>query len=244
MEKQKAYQILSLIDLTSLNENDNHESILALCQKAITAPNNIAPAAICVYDRFAALVKENSSVPLAIVAGDFPNGTLETSKKITHLQSILHAQIDEVDVVINPIDVKENNQKAILNELCQMRKICSDKILKVIIESGHLSQAQIEFASQCVLVAEADFVKTSTGKKEIGATLESVEIICHLLKSYYIQTGKRVGIKISGGVKSFEQAKTYVQLVERILGSEWIQPKYFRIGASSLWDNIINDLSE
>lgn len=215
-------QVLSLLDLTSLNDTDTAETIDTLCQNAKS--NNVA--AVCVYPKFvkqAADSLKNSDIKVATVV-NFPHGndSLETVQQ--DIVQAIQDGADEIDLVFPHVDDAHHFIQA-------CKKTCGDRILKVILETGALKEKNlISKASQCALTAGADFLKTSTGKIEIGATLEAAETMLQEIK----QSKRQVGFKASGGIRTAEQAMQYINLANRILGNGWVTPQTFRIGTSRL----------
>jgi len=238
-------RLISFIDLTSLESTDNEVTIQALIRKANVGYAGVHPAAVCVYPNFgnyvtAALLK---SIQTAVVGGYFPSGQTPTEVKIKELEAIEKSTADEVDIVINRGEFLQGHFEFVKTEIQKMRSAVPTKKLKVILETGDLkSEKNIEVASQIAIDAGADFIKTSTGKSQTGATTDAVKIMCHVIRSHFEKTGKKIGIKPSGGIRTIEDALEYTNLVETILGSEWMTPSLFRIGASTLYDNLIKDL--
>lgn len=225
-----AKKILSLVDLTSLNVDDTVEKIKALCQKAQTKHGSVA--AICVYPKFLSLVKaELPAIRLATVV-NFPEGDHSISETLNEIEEAKLA--DEIDVVMPYAKLIASEANFVRDYLQTCREACFDKTLKVIIESGQLNPSEIKQASEICLEIQADFIKTSTGKTLIGATLDACEIILNLIKKSKMTTG----LKISGGVKTLAIAESYYRLVSDKMGEDWISPAHLRFGASSLVDDI------
>ena len=150
---------------------------------------------------------------------------------------------DEVDVVLNVGKILSKAYDEAANEIEVLREEAEDATLKVIIESGALSTCDnIYQASLLAMAAGADFIKTSTGKIDISATPEAAVVMCHAIKDYYQKSGRKVGFKAAGGVRTAEDAALYYTIVERILGKEWITTELFRIGASSAANNILSSI--
>ena len=149
---------------------------------------------------------------------------------------------DEVDVVINVGEMLTGDYDRMANTLEVLRgEIDDEVVLKVIIESGALRTPELIYkASLLAMMAGADFVKTSTGKTDVSATPEAAVVMCQAIRDYYEATGRKVGFKVAGGVRTAEQAALYYTIVEEILGAEWLNPSLFRIGASSLANNLIS----
>ncbi len=153
------------------------------------------------------------------------------------------AGAQEVDVVISVGDILEKNYEKVYRELKAIRKVCENVRLKVILETGELKDLESIFnASLIAVYAGADFIKTSTGKVPVNATPESVYVMCEAIRQYYAQTGKRVGLKVAGGVSKAQNAIRYLTIVNHVLGCEWLTPYYFRIGASQLMDDIVKEI--
>ncbi len=230
---------LGLLDLTSLNDNDSDESIRALAQSAATPFGG--PAALCVYDRFlgtarAELDKLNlSGVKLATVA-NFPLGGTDIAAAVAEAKAQPGKGADEVDVVFPWRALIAGDRETGAKLVAAVRDVLPASItLKVIIESGELAEpALIRRASEISIENGADFVKTSTGKVPVNATLEAAEIILGTIRS----SGKPVGFKASGGVRTVADAGTYLALADKVMGEGWVSPKTFRFGASGLLGDI------
>lgn len=231
-------QIVSLIDLTSLGDTDNEINIKALADKANAGIGGVHPASICVYSNFANLVNEHSQLPIAVVGGFFPHGQATLKSKIAEYQIISELPIQEVDIVINRGLLQANEINLVKEELEVARDIFKNKTLKVILETGQLTPSEIKSACLLCIEVGVDFIKTSTGKSATGATLEAVNIICQEIQKHYQNSGQKIGIKVSGGIRTYEDALTYFELVQRLLGEEWLNSDKFRIGASSLFDEL------
>lgn len=235
--------VLSLIDLTTLEGSDTTDKIIQLCKKAIQ--NNVA--AVCVYPVFANLAKnelKNSNIKLACVAGAFPSGQLPLDLRLKEADFAIAEGADEIDMVISRGKLLEKKYDFIFDEVQKFKTVCGNKKLKVILETGELQNLNnIYIASQIAIDAGADFIKTSTGKISENATLQSVCIMLLAIKNHFEKTGKKVGIKPSGGIADCATALKYIQLTKEILGKEWLQPNLFRFGASRLVDNTIRELN-
>jgi deoxyribose-phosphate aldolase len=236
--KEQIHQLISFIDLTTLGDTDNEATIEKLVLKANKGIDGILPAAICVFPNFGNLAKSQTNLKVAVVGGCFPSGQSITEAKISELNEIAKTKVDEVDIVINRGELIAGNYDYVGNEIHSIKNVIGNKHLKVIIESGQLSSDQIIKAAEIAIENGADFIKTSTGKSATGATVEAAEIMCNAIKN----SGKRIGFKASGGIRSYEDAMQYYSVVKAILGEEWLYPELFRIGASSLYDALENDL--
>jgi deoxyribose-phosphate aldolase len=239
---------LAAIDLTSLSCNDNEESIRAFARRAAEfGPryphlNNVA--SICVYPPFVETVGlEIDATPLRItsVAGGFPSSQTFLEVKMLEVAMAIENGADEVDVVLNVGKILSEAYDEAANEIEVLREEAEEATLKVIIESGALSTCEnIYKASLLAMAAGTDFVKTSTGKIDIAATPEAAVVMCRAIKAYYEKTGRKVGFKAAGGIRSTEDAVLYYTIVEQTLGAEWLTPELFRIGASALANNILS----
>ena len=241
--------LYSCIDLTSLNTEDNKESIWHLTETVNdfdgSKPDIPNVAAICVYPNFVMTVKETltADVRIAAVAGSFPSSQTFIEVKIAEVSLAIADGADEIDIVLNLGAFFEENWEELCSEIGEIKEACRDAQLKVILETGLLKTvSNIRKAAILSMYSGADFIKTSTGKVYPGANPESGYVICQTIKDYYRIHREKIGIKISGGVRTAEDAVKYYTLVKEILGKEWLSPQYFRIGASSLATNLLEKL--
>lgn len=240
------------IDLTSLTSLDSKESIWKLVDSVNdfegTRPDVPNVAAICTFPLFVDTVKQAltaQDVSIASVAGGFPASQTFTEIKIAETALAVADGADEIDVVMNLGYLLEENYEELTEELSEIKEACRNAKLKVIIETGALATAtNIQRATLVAMYCGADFVKTSTGKGYPGATPEAAFTICETIRAYHLLTGNKVGIKISGGVRTAEEAVKYYTIVKEKLGEEWLTKDYFRIGASSLVKDIENRLGK
>ncbi len=236
---------ISCMDYTTLKLTDTEDSVKNFVIELLKF-NLKGVAAVCVFPNFAEVVREvlqSTEIQTAVVAGNFPNSQTFTEIKLAECKMAIAAGAQEVDVVISVGDMLEKNYEKVYRELKAIRKVCENVRLKVILETGELKDVEtIFYASLIAAYAGADFIKTSTGKVPVNATPESVYVMCEALKQYYAQTGKRVGLKIAGGVSKAQNAIRYLTIVNHVLGSEWLTPSYFRIGASQLIEDVIKDI--
>lgn len=237
-----AKQILSLIDLTSLNDNDNEETIKNLCQNTTNNYGHVP--AVCIYSRFIPYAKKllykiNPAIKIATVV-NFPHGSGDIELASHEISLALERGADEIDIVFPYHELIDGNEKIGFDMITAAKKICHDKTLKVIIESGILKTKNlIETASKISIESGADFIKTSTGKVAVNATLEATEIMLNVIKN----NGKICGFKAAGGIKTVAEAVKYLELTKNIMGADWITSNNFRFGASSLLSDVINVLS-
>ncbi|MDH6305983.1 deoxyribose-phosphate aldolase [Parabacteroides sp. PF5-5] len=240
------------IDLTSLSTTDTKESIWQFVNQVNdfegTAPDIPNVAAICTYPNFVETVKQaltTQNVKIAAVAGAFPSSQTFIEVKIAEVALAVMHGAEEVDTVINVGYLLEKNYQELAEEIQEIKSSCQEATLKVILETGALNTPDdIQRAAILAIYSGADILKTSTGKEYTGATPESVYIMCQVIKQYYDLTGTQIGIKVSGGVRKAEDAVKYYTIVKEILGEEWLNKDYFRIGASQLRTDLLKRISE
>lgn len=251
-ETEETYKfLLSSIDLTTLSTEDSQRSVAAFTEKVNKFDNDFPHlknvAAICVYSNFAEVVKTTLDVPgvdIAVVAGGFPSSQTFTPVKIADVSLAVADGASEVDVVMNVGMFLDENFEDLTDELIELKHNAREAKMKVILETGALKTAEnIKRASLLALYSEADFLKTSTGKIYPGASLEAAWVMCKCIKEYYDRTGRKVGFKAAGGVRTPEDAVKYYTLVKEILGDEWLCHDLFRIGASSLANAILSKIT-
>lgn len=239
-------QIHGCIDLTSLTSLDTKESIWKMVDQVNdfegTRPDIPNVAAICTYPLFVETVKQAltaQEVNIASVAAGFPSSQTFPEVKIAETAMAVMQGADEIDVVMNLGYFMEENYEELTEELQEIKESCREAHLKVILETGALATtAHIRKAAILAVYSGADFIKTSTGKGYPGATPEAVYTMCQVIKTYHSIAGKKVGIKVSGGVRTAEEAVKYYTIVKETLGEEWLHKDLFRIGASSLVGDI------
>jgi deoxyribose-phosphate aldolase len=232
--KEELKLALSLIDLTSLEGKDNEKKISDLCVKA----KKFGTAAVCVYPTLVASAKKylsGTTIRVASVAGAFPSGQSPLNIRLEEARFAIEQGADEIDMVISRGKFIEGNFNTVKEEISAFRKTCKGITLKVILETGELiTQENILKASRIAIDEGADFIKTSTGKIPVNATLESA---CAMLLAIK-ESGTKTGIKPSGGISEGGTAVSYLRLTENILGKSWLNPKRFRFGASRLAETI------
>ena len=242
--------LFSSIDLTTLSTEDSESSVARFTQRVNDFDNDYPQlknvAAICVYSNFAEVVKTNLDVPgvdIAVVAGGFPSSQTFTAVKVADVALACAGGANEVDVVLNVGMFLDGNYEDLCDELIELKHTAKDARLKVILETGCLKTAeQIKRASVLAMHCDADFIKTSTGKIYPGASLEAAWVMCQCIKEYYEKTGRKVGFKAAGGVRTSEEALQYYAIVKEVLGDEWLCQDLFRIGASSLANNLLSTI--
>ncbi len=242
--------ILGTIDLTTLSTEDSERSVAAFTRRVNDFENEYPQyphvAAICVYSNFAEVVDTNldvEGVDVCVVAGCFPSSQTFQAVKVADVALAREAGADEVDIVFNVGMYLDKNYEDLCDEIIELKHTAKGARLKVILETGCLKTAEnIRNASILSMYSDADFIKTSTGKVYPGASLDAAYVMCQCIKEYFDTTGRKVGFKASGGVRSTEEAVQYYTIVKEVLGDEWLNPNLFRIGASSLANNVLSSL--
>jgi deoxyribose-phosphate aldolase len=234
---QTAQRALRSLDLTDLTETCTDQAIDALCRKALDPRGPVA--AVCVWPQFVKRAQESlkgSSVRIATVV-NFPAGGEDVGRVTDDVQEALSDGANEIDLVLPYGAVRRGDLAAATEMVEAVRELVDgDRLLKVILETGELKDAAlIETASRIAIESGADIIKTSTGKTPVSATPEAAEIMLNAIKA----SGKPVGLKPSGGIRTVADAKVYLDLADRILGQGWATPRTFRIGASSVYDALI-----
>lgn len=237
---ERARQALSLLDLTSLNDDDTATDIAKLCMRATSVEGSVA--AVCVWPQFVAQAKAalaSSQVRIAAVA-NFPQGALDIDRAMADTRDILSHGGDEVDVVFPYRAFLAGNVQGSHDLVSACARLCHGRAkLKVILETGEIAKAEkIRDASLIAIEAGANFIKTSTGKTPISATLEAAASMLETIK----ETGGHCGFKASGGIRDTETAIRYLELADSIMGEVWITPSTFRFGASGLLDSLLSTL--
>ncbi len=242
--KAAALRALKLMDLTTLNDDDTDEKVIALCRNAKTEVGNTA--AICIYPRFIPIAKKilreqgTPDVKIATVT-NFPHGNDDIEIAVAETKAAIAYGADEVDVVFPYRALIAGNTQVGYELVKRCKEACGDKLLKVIIETGELKdEALIKQASTFAIEAGADFIKTSTGKVPVNATPEAAEIMLKVIRD--MDVADRVGFKPAGGVKTAEDAAQYLAMADEILGEDWVSSAHYRFGASSLLTNLLNTL--
>ena len=247
--KELLKQIFSLIDLTTLSEQDNTENVSQLCEKlnhlAEAYPDMPGVAAICVYPELVAVVKEkldNPLISIASVGGGFPASQTFTNIKVMEIEQAIEQGAEEIDIVMPVGKFLINDLEYVEYEINVIKQRVGPVHLKVILETGSLKELSlIRKASLLSISAGADFIKTSTGKISPGATPEAMVVMCCAIRDYYNRTGKKIGIKPAGGISDTQTALLYYHIVKVILGEEWLNSERFRIGASRLANRILGE---
>ncbi len=239
-------------DLTTLEGKDSEGRVRSLCAKALRPrpgwPNVPSVAAVCVYPNLVPAAKNalrGSNVNIASVATAFPSGLSNLEVKLADTAAAIAAGADEIDMVIDRGAFLAGREQAVFDEIVQVKHLCRNVHLKVILETGELgTYDNIRRASDLAMEAGADFIKTSTGKVGTNATPPTALVMCEALRDFARRTGERRGLKVAGGVRTTKDALAYLVIVKETLGDGWLDPKYFRIGASSLLDDLLMQLEK
>ena len=228
---------LACLDLTSLNDADTEADVIALCARAQGPHGPVA--AVCVWPRFAARARRELPAHIAVAAvANFPDGGADIERAVRETCSIVDAGAQEVDVVLPFVHLRQGDARAVVDVLDAVRKACPELVLKVILETGALADdALIARAAQLSLAAGADFLKTSTGKTPVSATPQAARVMLNAIATDP-RASKRLGFKASGGIRTVADAAIYLGLCERALGAPALNPRRFRLGASSLLNDI------
>ena len=256
---------MSMIDLTTLEGKDSPEKVRALCRKAIKPYEFPIPgveipsvAAVCVYPSLIRVAKESlagSRVKVASVATGFPSGQYPLSVKIADVQQAVADGADEIDMVINRGAFLAGRYDEVAQEIREVKAACGFAHLKIILETGELeTYDHIRRASDLAIGAAASadrdhpledgeiFIKTSTGKVSLAATMPVTLVMLQAIRDHYLKTGVRIGMKPAGGIRTAKQALHYLVMVKETLCDEWLTPALFRFGASSLANDILRQI--
>ena len=243
---------ISMIDLTTLEGQDTRGKVAALCAKARRpdpADPGVPPvAAVCVYPDLVAVARAalaGGGVAIASVATAFPSGRASLAVKLADVRDAVQAGADEVDMVIDRGAFLSGHYGQVYEEVRAVREACGPAHLKVILETGELATLDnVSRASWLAMLAGADFIKTSTGKVSPAATLPVALVMLGAARDYARATGRRVGVKVAGGIRTAKDAIRYLVLVRETAGQEWLTPALFRIGASSLLNDLLMQRSK
>ncbi|MDO9144874.1 deoxyribose-phosphate aldolase [Rhodoferax sp.] len=232
-----AHLALACLDLTSLNDADTEADIASLCRRAQSPFGPVA--AVCVWPRLAAFARAQLPATIAVAAvANFPHGGADIDAAVLDVEQIVQAGAQEVDVVLPYRSLMAGDERAVVELLVAVRRACPGLLLKVILETGELKTPElIKRACQLSLDAGADFLKTSTGKTPVSATLEAARLLLGAIAASPAARN-RVGFKASGGIRTVAEAAAYLALTQELLGAPALTPQRFRIGASSLLHDI------
>lgn len=242
--------LFNCIDLTTLKSTDSDKSVMDFTNKVNLFvdkyPDLKNVAAICVYPNFAEIVNdtlEADDVNIACVSGGFPSSQTFQEVKIAETAMALKDGADEIDIVIPVGKFLSGDYEGMCDEIEELKDVCGDKHLKVILETGLLGGASnIKKASILSMYSGADFIKTSTGKESPAATPESAYVMCQAIKEYHKLTGRKIGFKPAGGINCVKDALVYYTIVKNVLGEEWLSNEFFRLGTSRLANMLLSDI--
>ncbi len=242
--------LFNCIDLTTLKCTDSEESVLKFTErvndfeKEYPELDNVA--AICVYPNFAQIVSqtlEADNVGIACVSGGFPSSQTFQEIKVAETAMAIHDGATEIDIVLSVGKFLAGDYEGVCDEIQELKNVCGDKHLKVILETGALKSAEnIKKASILSIYSGADFIKTSTGKESPAATPEAAYVMCSTIKEYYAKTGRKIGFKPAGGINTVHDALVYYTIVKELLGEEWMTNKLFRLGTSRLANLCLSEI--
>ncbi len=281
MDTSTALHLISLLDLTSLNATDTPDEIQVLCERAadpffsfleaqksasevesakqLAALSTQTVAAVCVYPVLVEAARkcldrlECYSVQIASVAGGFPSGMTPISTRLLEIKYAVQAGASEIDTVLNRSLFRQGLHDEVIDEITRMKEACGNAHLKVILETGELrSEDEIYAASRLSIQAGADFIKTSTGKVTPAATPEAFRVMLRAIADEYRENGKVIGCKPAGGIRTADDALTYMDIAKKQLSEQvseefaiaYLHPETFRIGASSLLDDLLQVISK
>ncbi len=249
---------ISMIDLTTLAGDDTRGNVIRLCEKAKNPVRedlleklgmqneNLTTGAVCVYHNLIPFAKEalkGTSIPIAAVSTGFPAGKISLEDKITEIKKSVAAGAKEIDIVISRDLVLESKWKELYDEIKLCREACSNAHMKTILATGEIpTYTKVAKASWVAMMAGSDFIKTSTGKESVNATLAVSLVMIRCIRDYYELTGVKVGYKPAGGIQKAKQALDFLILLKEELGDDWLTPDLFRFGASSLLGDIERQL--
>lgn len=249
---------ISMIDLTTLAGDDTRGNVIRLCEKAKNPVRhdilqklgmedaNLTTGAVCVYHNLIPFAKEalrGSNIPIAAVSTGFPAGKNSLEEKIAEIKKSVAAGATEIDIVISRDLVLESKWKELYDEIKLCRQACGDAHMKTILATGEIpTYTKVAKASWVAMMAGSDFIKTSTGKESVNATLAVSLVMIRCIREYYELTGIKVGYKPAGGIQKAKQALDYLILIKEELGNGWLTPTLFRFGASSLLGDIERQL--
>ena len=245
----KAYALdlaIRMVDLTTLEGMDTPGKVRALCAKALrpdpTDPTTPSVAAVCVYGDLVGVARAavGDTVHVAAVATAFPSGRASLDVKLQDTREAVAAGADEIDMVIDRGAFLAGDYARVYDEIVAVKEACGEAHLKVILETGELRTLDnVRRASWLAMLAGADFIKTSTGKVSPAATPPVTLVMLEAVRDFHTATGRRIGVKAAGGIRTAKEAISYLVLVNETVGEEWLSPDLFRFGASSLLNDLL-----
>ncbi len=244
--------VVSMMDLTTLEGKDTPGKVAYLCRKAIqpAEPRLGVPscAAVCVYPNLVRAAKTfvgDSGVKVAAVATAFPSGAMPLRVKLADVRAAVGEGADEIDMVIDRGAFHAGEFARVADEIAAVKEACGLAHLKVILETGELvTYDNVRFASDLAMNAGADFIKTSTGKVQPAATLPVTLIMLEAIRDFFFATGRRIGMKPAGGIRTAKEALAYLVMLSETLGDDWLTPDLFRFGASTLANDVVMQIAK
>jgi len=243
--------LLNSVELTTLKTDDSEDSVMRFVEK-LNKFDDVYPelghvATVCVYPCFAQICHdtlENEDVEIACVSACFPSSQSFIEVKIAETAMAIHDGATEIDIVQSVGKFLAGDYETVADEIAELKAVCGDRKLKVILETGCLKTASnIKKASLLAMYAGADYIKTSTGKLEPAATPEAAYVMCQAIKEYYDETGIQIGFKPAGGMKTVKDALTYYTIVKEVLGEKWLNNQMLRLGTSNLANKLLSDIT-
>ena len=242
--------LMGSVELTTLKTTDSEESVLAFTEKVNkfedAYPDLPHVATICVYPCFAKIVSQSlevEGVEVACVSGSFPSSQALIEIKTVETALALKDGATEIDIVMSVGKYLSGDYETLCDEISELKAICGDKKMKVILETGLLpSAADIKKASLLAMYAGADYIKTSTGKEKPAATPEAAYVMCQAIKEYYDKTGIQIGFKPAGGLNTVHDALIYYTIVKEVLGEKWLTNQWLRLGTSRLANLLLSEV--
>ena len=242
--------LMGSVELTTLKTTDSEESVLAFTEKVNkfedAYPELPHIATICVYPCFAKIVSQSlevEGVEVACVSGSFPSSQALIEIKTVETALALKDGATEIDIVMSVGKYLSGDYETLCDEISELKAICGDKKMKVILETGLLpSASDIKKASLLAMYAGADYIKTSTGKEKPAATPEAAYVMCQAIKEYYDKTGIQIGFKPAGGLNTVHDALIYYTIVKEVLGEKWLTNQWLRLGTSRLANLLLSEV--
>jgi len=239
------------IELTTLSTTDSDTSVMAFVDRVnrfeSAYPQSPHVAAVCVYPCFAEVASETlevEGVEITCVSGSFPSSQAVIEVKVAETALALRDGATEIDIVMPVGKFLSGNYEELCDDIAELKQVCGDKAMKVILETGDLKTASnIKKASLLAMYAGADYIKTSTGKEKISATPEAAYVMCQAIKEYYEKTGIQIGFKPAGGINTVMDAIIYYTIVKEVLGEKWLTNKWFRLGTSRLANLLLSEIN-
>lgn len=239
------------IELTTLSTTDSDTSVMAFVDRVnrfeSAYPQLPHVAAVCVYPCFAEVASETlevEGVEITCVSGSFPSSQAVIEVKVAETALALRDGATEIDIVMPVGKFLSGNYEELCDDIAELKQVCGDKAMKVILETGDLKTASnIKKASLLAIYAGADYIKTSTGKEKISATPEAAYVMCQAIKEYYEKTGIQIGFKPAGGINTVMDAIIYYTIVKEVLGKKWLTNKWFRLGTSRLANLLLSEIN-